>query len=140
MSKPTPYEKLYAWHTNALRGVLADEPLEYNEEPECGWFQRRLVKDGPWVPARIWMYQPVDPDTGDLVGDEVFQCEVNGRHADPYTEFFGLSGHPISEAHFNYLTAAIAWSAEYAPDEPRANPYRPVDWLKVPPPTFTKEA
>ena len=137
MSKPTPHAALYAWHTNALLGVLAEEPQAFNEDPECGWFKRRLVKGGPFVPARIWMYQPTD-ESGDLIGDEVMQCEVNGQFADPHAQWSWLCGEPITEQEFNYLTAALKWSAENAPNEPMANPRQPIDWLKVPTPPFER--
>lgn len=121
-----------------LLGVLADEPQAFTDEPHCGWFKRRLVKGGPFVPARIWTYQPTD-DEGDLVGDEVMQCEVNGAYADPVEAWSWICGNPITEADFNYLTAALKWSAEHAPDEPMANVKQKIDWLKVPTPTFEKE-
>lgn len=138
MSRPTPKETLLAWHANALLGVYGEPTTEFNENPECGWFKRRLVKDGPFVPARIWLYQPTD-ENGDLVGDEVMQCEVNGKYADPETQWSWLCGNPITEAEFNYLTASLAWSAEHAPDEPMANVSQKIDWLKVPTPTFQKD-
>ena len=137
VSKPTLHAVLYAWHSNALRGALADD-MPTTEEPQCGWFKRRLVRGGPFVPARIWMYQPVDPETGDLVGDEVLQCEIGGRFADPEVQFPWLARHPISEQEFNYLTALADWTAENAPKEPIANPGQPIDWLTVPTPTFER--
>jgi hypothetical protein len=138
MSRPTPREELYRWHSNAMLGVLGDDP-PITDDPQCGWFQRPLVKGGVMVPARIWMHQPVDEETGDLVGDETLQCEVDGRYADPNAQWTWLAGAPISEAEFNYLTAKRQWSEDYAPHEPYANPRQPVDWLAVPTPSFTKE-
>jgi hypothetical protein len=138
MTRPTPEAELYRWHRNALLGVLADEPATFNEDPECGWFKRRLVKGGPWVPAKIWMVQPVD-EAGDLVADETLQAEVNGTWADPETVWSWICGNPITEQEFNYLTATLQWSADHAPDEPMANVYQKIDWLKVPTPTFEKK-
>lgn len=138
MSKPTPLATLYAWHTNALKGDLADDFHHIGEEPQCGWFKRSLVKGGPLVPARIWMYQPTD-ESGDLIGDETLQCEVDGKFADPEQQWSWLCGNPISEAAFKHLTALRQWSDQHAPDEPYANPRKPIDWLKVPTPQFGKE-
>ena len=139
MSKPTPHAALYAWHTEAMKGVFGEFDIHIGEEPQCGWFKRKLVKGGPFVPARVWMYQPVD-DEGDLCGDEVLQCEVDGKFADPEEAWSWLCGNPISEAEFKHLTALRQWSEEHAPTEPYANPRQPVDWQKVPTPTFvTKE-
>jgi hypothetical protein len=138
MSQPTPRAALYAWHTNAMLGILADEPQAFNEDPECGWFKRSMVKGGPFVPARIWMEQPVD-EAGDLIGDEVLRCEVHGKPRDPHEEWSWLCGNPISKQDFDYLTATMAWAKDNAPDEPMANPYQKIDWQKVPVPTFGKK-
>lgn len=126
-------QDLLMWHRNALAGFDFDDDV-HPEEPRCGFFKRKLVKNGPWVPARLWLYQPIED--GCLVGDSVWQCEVNGKMADAEREWSWLNGNPISEAEYNYLVAAIDWTTQHAPDEPRANPYQPVDWLSVPLPTF----
>lgn len=131
--QPTPHATAYAWHTAALAG---DEPVT-TDEPQAGWFKRRLVKGGPFVPARIWLEQPVDLGSGELIDDERLLCEVNGAMDDAAEQWPWLCGNPISRAEFDYLTASLAWSAQHAPDEPRANPRQPIDWLKVPAPTFT---
>lgn len=136
MRKPTPHEELYAWHANALLGVFGEELGLHGEEPECGWFKRRLVKGGVEVPARIWMYQPINEE-GELVADEVLQCEVDGQYADPYEAWSWLCGNPITEAEFNYMMARKDYAVHHAPHEPAANPREKVDWLRgVPTPTF----
>ena len=131
--QPTPLALAYAWHTAALAG---HEPVT-SDEPQCGYFKRRLVKGGPMVPCRIWLDQPVDLGTGELIDDEQLLCEVNGAWADATEQWSWICGQPITRAEFDYLTASLAWSAKHAPDEPRANPRQPIDWLKVPAPTFT---
>ena len=136
MSLPTPHAALYAWHTQALEDLSLHLDLEVTDEVHCGWFKMRMVKGGPFVPTRIWMYQPVED--GELVGDEVLQCEINGKYADPIDKWSWICSHPITEAEFNYLTATLAWTAENAPNEPMANPRDKVDWLKAPVPQFNK--
>lgn len=136
MTLPTPHAELYRWHTRALEDVdLHFVPEAHPDEVQCGWFKRKLVKGGPFVPARIWMFQPVED--GQLVGDETFQCEVNGSFADAEDQWQWLCRSPITEAEFDYLTAALAWAADNAPDEPMANPREAVDWGRVPTPTFS---
>lgn len=126
---------MLVWHRNALLGILADDfKVDHAEDPQCGWFKRKLVKNGPWVPAKIWLYQKIED--GCLVGDSQFQCEVGGKYADAEREWSWLNGNPITEAEYNYLVASCEWSRDYAPDEPMANPRQPVDWLTVPTPTF----
>lgn len=133
---PTPRAALYAWHTNAMLGILGDDHPHIGEEPQCGWFKRRLVKGGVYVPARIWLYQPTDPETGELVADELLQCEVDGRYADPHREWSWLCGKPITEAEFKYLTALRTYADGHAQSEPYASPNQPVNWLAVPTPAF----
>jgi hypothetical protein len=126
---------MLAWHRNAMLGILGDDfDVNHPEDPQCGWFKRKLVKHGPWVPAKIWLCQVIED--GCLVNDSKFQAEVNGKYADAEREWSWLCGNPITEAEFNYLTAACQWSRDYAPDEPMANPKEKVDWLRVPVPTF----
>jgi hypothetical protein len=124
---------LLAWHRNALLGVLGDDVAQV-DEPQVGWFKRKLVRHGPWVPVRIWLYQPIED--GCLVRDAKLQAEVSGKMASAEQEWSYVMSHPITEAEYNYLVAAISWTEENAPDEPRANPREAIDWLRVPLPTF----
>jgi hypothetical protein len=123
----------YAWHAAALRG---DEVERHPEEPNAGWFKRRLVRGGPYVPARIWLTVDID-DFGELTADEVFYCEVNGNAADPYDEWPALCANPIPQHVFDYMESLRRWAAWHAPNEPQANPRKPIDWLTVKPPVFT---
>lgn len=129
---PTQRASAYAWHSQALADIRDGLQISANNDPECGWYQRRLVKAGPLVPARIWLYSEVDPETGELAGDELLQCEVAGEYRDPDEQWSWLCGNPISEAEFNYMTAVREHVAVHSPDEPLANPRQAVDWLKVP--------
>ena len=133
--RPTPASIAYAWHRNAMKGVLADD-FASNDEPQCGFFKRRLVKGGPFVPARIWLDQWIDEDTGELMADEVLLCEVNGEFGDPHEQWTWLCAMPISEAEFNYLEAVRRHVGWHEPEQPQANPRQPIDWLKVNPPQF----
>lgn len=100
--QPTPYAALYAWHRAALRG---ERPGVQEGEPQCGWFRRRMVRGGPWVGARIWCRQIIDPETGELTEDETLHCEVAGQRRDPVDEFMWLANNPISEATFLEMEA-----------------------------------
>lgn len=128
MRRPTASADAYAWHTAALAG---EEPVT-DETPRCGWFKRRLVKGGPWVAAKIWMDQPIDPDTGELCGDETLQCEVAGRWADPEDAWTWLCANPITEQEFRYLTALAEHCARHEPSHPSANPRQAIDHLQTP--------
>lgn len=128
MRRPTPRDELYRWHTEALAGL---EPV-ITDVPQCGWYKRKLVKGGVFVPARIWMVQPVDGETGELVGDELLQAEVNGAFADPHDCWSWICANPITEAEFHYLTARIAHAVRHEPDDAFADPRKPIDLNKTP--------
>lgn len=121
----------YAWHRKALAGL----GHAYLEEPQAGWFKTKLVKHGPWVPARIWLTSFTD-EHGDLIEDEAFWCEVNGSPRDAYWEWHYLCRYPISEDEFHYMLAVQKWAEVNAPSEPEANPRQAVDWMTVRPPSI----
>lgn len=98
--RPTPTAELYAWH----RAALADPKTPRHDGlPECGWFKTRLVKDGPWVPAKIWVERDIDPVTGELTAPEEYRAEVDGMSRDPAKIWTFLK--PISRAEFDELAA-----------------------------------
>jgi hypothetical protein len=118
MRQPTRLSEAYAWHSSAMAG----EHPPVTHDPQCGWFRRKLVKGGPWVPARIWLEQEIDPETGELVRDETMMAEVNGEPADPDDAWTWLCSEPISEEQFNYMEAAAAHARLHAPLSPEARP------------------
>lgn len=132
---PTPLAVSLAWWREAL-AMPVYERVGIPDQPHAGFFQRRLVKGGPFVPARIWLHQDIGPD-GELLDDEALRCEINGEPADADEAWSYLCSAPISEAEFDYMTERGRWAAWYAPHEPAANPRRTIDWLTLPAPTFT---
>lgn len=128
MRQPTPREKLYEWHARAMAGL---SPV-IDQTPQCGFFKRKLVKGGVFVPARIWMVQLVDEETGELTSDEFLQAEVNGQKADPDDCWSWVCGNPISEAEFHYLTARIDHAVRHEPEDPFADARKPVDLNMTP--------
>lgn len=103
MRCPTTLDEAYAWHRAALAG---DNPPIHGDDPKCGWFRRKMVKDGGWVPARIWLYQDIDQSTGLLADDERLLCEVDGKSVDVFDQWTWLAGNPISERDYRDLDAA----------------------------------
>lgn len=133
---PIPEEVALAWWREAV------ETPEYErrrtpiaDDPQCGFFKRKLVRGGVYVPARIWLDQDID-EAGELLGVEL-RAEVNGDPVDPLDAWSYLAGNPITEAEFNYLKARGDWSAFYAPHEAAARPRQPIDWQTKPAPVFT---
>lgn len=129
MRKPTPNDELYAW----WRGALSDPNSIITHEPQPGYYKRKLVKGGVFVPARIWMFQEIDEETGELLSDELLQCEVNGTYADPEDAWSWICANPIREQEFHYLTARIEHAVRHEPDDAFADPRKAIDLNAVPP-------
>ncbi len=97
-----PTATAYDWHARALAG----EPVQITHEPQAGWFLR---KDAPGVltPCKIWLEQPVDEQTGELMGDEVHLCECGGVPCDATEAWVWLAKRPISKDEYLSRMAAL---------------------------------
>lgn len=98
MRQPSPAAQLYAWHRAAISG---DAPPIHDGLPECGWYRRRMVKGGPWVPVRIFVRREVDTETGELLGPEILVADVDGKLDDPVRHWTYLT--PITKAEYDAL-------------------------------------
>jgi hypothetical protein len=103
--------------------------------PQCGFYQTKFVRGGPWVPARIWREPRQDPVTDEDTGMDTLRCDVNGKPKDPLEMFTRLSMHPLKQSEFNLMAAKIGWAVAYDPDSPLANPHQTIDLTKQPAPT-----
>jgi hypothetical protein len=130
MRIPTPIADQLAWYRDALSGF--GKIVGVMNRPQCGWFKRKLVHGGPFVPARIWLEQEIDPDTGELLADEIMLCEVDGRRCDPVDQWARLWTEAITMAEFNYMTATRNWAAWHSPSDPAANPLQRLNALTTP--------
>lgn len=128
MRRPTSADEAYSWYNLVMAGASP----AINQEAQCGFFKRRLVKGGPWVPARIWLDSDICQETGELMSDETLQCDVNGAWADADEQWPWLCANPISCAEFNYMTALAEHCARHEPDHPAANPRRAINDLETP--------
>lgn len=128
MRMPTPHRVLYHWHTIALAGL--SPPID--DTPQCGWYKRKLVRGGVFVPARIWMLQDICHATGELLSDEVMQCEINGSPADAHDAWSWICANPITEQEYRYLTARLSHAANYDPADPFATPRKAIDFNATP--------
>lgn len=114
--------------------------------PVEGYYATRLVRGGPRVPVRIWFGQAVvageeqDRSPGWFVeidgrtdrvefGDDGYRCRVP---LDVEKVWPHCAKEPITEAEYRYLVAHAGWAREHAPDHPKAQPRKPVDWLTTP--------
>lgn len=97
--QPSSMRQLYAWHRAALAG---EAPPRHDAMPECGWFKRRMIRGGPWVPARIYVDRETDPMTGELVRDERLCIEIEGLDGGDPTEHWTYLT-PISREEYLHL-------------------------------------
>lgn len=122
------------WWRASIAGF---HPPASPSDPQVGYFKRKLVRGGPWVPAAIFWAGPRDDD-GNLIGDEKLVCIVNGVARDPVDEWTYLLGQPITEEEYRYLCDLRAYAKAHDSAEPLAEPHKAIDRLTAPIPTFKK--
>lgn len=118
----------YAWWRRELHRPGQKIP----EAPQAGWYQRRLVKGGVWVPARIYRMPEVDFVTEQPTGRDVVLCDVGGERRDPLDEWSKLCTQPIKEETFKFLMAKADYAKKYSPTDPEASPTTPTNWDTCP--------
>ncbi|GGE24078.1 hypothetical protein GCM10011345_32570 [Gemmobacter megaterium] len=121
MRQPSPAAELYAWHRAAVAG---EAPPIHDGLPECGWFKRRLVKGGPWVPVRIFVRREIEMDTGELLGPEILVADVDGKLDDPARHWTYLT--PITRSDYE----ALLYRQSIVPG--MADSQKPLDLTKEP--------
>ena len=108
-----------------------------------GYWKLRLVRSGPFVPARIWLcdHEPFNEDnTLDRWPIPFPAGEVAGQWVDPREIWLRVIGdsviwkrvEPIDERVFKWMMKDMSWAKEYAPDDPIANPRRPANLSQLP--------
>ncbi len=104
------------------------EPINLLHGPVVGFYKRRFVRGGPWVPAKIWWDRgDIDPESGDQMSDDVLRCVVDGRYCDIDDQWNWIGGNPITEAEYNFMVADAAHARVHRPDDAKATPYEPID-------------
>lgn len=96
--QPTTWHTAHAWWRQALRDPRTPR---HDGEPQCGYYARRAVKNGPLLPVRVYLDQQIDPDTGELTADETIRAEELGASKDPVRLWTHLR--PISRARYDDL-------------------------------------
>jgi hypothetical protein len=108
MRKPTPLAEQLAWWRNA---VETGDRTVIGDQPQCGWFKaREKARSKTWLPARIWLEQPMDWETGELTAPERFVLqiaeEVWTRELEVAERWLFLR--PVSQEEWRWLTARLA--------------------------------
>ena len=114
----------YAWWRIAVEDPSTPR---FEDEPQAGFYRRRYVARGPWVPVEIRLVSVVDPETGELTEPERFEAVELGEARDPYRIWLRLR--PISEAAWRDLVerheTEAAFAATHAPLDLSRLPTRP---------------
>jgi hypothetical protein len=108
-------------------------------DPIPGYYRLKLIKGGPWVGARIVYGPPPDPIDGtELDRAPRWQAWLDGKmigaDRDPHRAgaFRIWPAHSIEKAEYEYLIANSQWAKANSPNDPAANPGRPIDLLTAP--------
>ena len=128
--QPTPILELYAYWHQGLKSTDGLKP--HPGDPQAGYYRRKLVKGGPWVPVAIWVVQETDED-GLLVDDERTVCLVDGKPADAEETWSYCCMNPIEEDAYKHRIKYGEWATEWHPTAPEANPRRAIDLNKADP-------
>lgn len=108
------------------------EPLRMND-PIPGHYLRRLVRNGPLVPVKIYYVDGDRDDDGELMSDQLLCCEVAGDRADPFLQWLYCAGHATTEEDYNYRMAILRHVQEHEPDAPERTPTVAVDLSRMKP-------
>ena len=100
------------------------------DHPEPGFFELRLVRGGPRVPAKIVL---VDGLWGAWInGDPCGDMSADPVAADGVLRIWH-AGRRISEQDYQHKLNVKAWAQTHAPDHPAANAERPITLASQPP-------
>jgi hypothetical protein len=101
-----------------------------------GFYETRLVKQGPPVAVRIAYAPPDDPITGEPLDRSYrVRCWIRGEEIEDAGRIhdMAMTARPIEEHRYRYLMAVAAWEVEHRPDLPAASPRQAVDLGRIKP-------
>lgn len=131
MTRKPNDDAAYQWWRDALSGLKP----QITDQPHPGFYRRKLVKGGPFVPVRVWMEGPRD-ESGELLDDEVMKCEVDGREVDAADQWLWICSYPIPEREYTYMIGLSKYAKKHDKREPLANPRKPINPLTFRLPEF----
>jgi hypothetical protein len=106
MRKPTSVDAQLAWWRLAIRSEAT-----MTEHIECGYFKKReRARSQTWLPVRITLHQPMDWETGELTGPEIYRLEVAGGLIQDQDRIWDewLRLRPVSLQEWRWLTARLS--------------------------------
>lgn len=102
------------------------------DTPAAGFYKIRMVRNGPFVPVRIWHGPSRDPVTGELLDrSHLWHAERRGRIIEIHHVWPWAGRFPIDEREYNYMLSLVTWADDHAPQAPEATPRQPVDFSKA---------
>ncbi len=109
--------KDYEFWRMALRG---GKQAVHELNPQCGFYKRRLVKDGEWLPIAFWRNK-----------DDHIVCCFEGKLVDPLEHWTFAAKYPVSEASYRHYIRNGHWPDNVS-QSPRSNmPSDPFEALKL---------
>ena len=99
------------------------------DRPEPGFFKMKLVKNGPWVPALIFLPCPIHEPYGGTHPDDwgthrdrsrQYRAIVAGEEADVLKVW--TWGKKIAQSEHDHLVQVMEWAIQHAPHAPEAMP------------------
>jgi hypothetical protein len=108
--------------------------------PECGFWLVKRGRNTPQVPARIFWcdHEPNEPtNILDRWPIPFLAAEIAGKPVD-LDEVWHRKGTPITEKEYLFLMAERAWLQKYQPNDPLANPDKPVRIADIPLPDWSR--
>jgi hypothetical protein len=111
------------------------EPREL-DKPRPGYWMLRVVKNGPLVPAAIFLrpyVEETDEPDASMERHPHYEAFIGGESV-PVEKVWHRKGEPITEREYLYQLSDQAWARQYAPDEPKAQSQTPINHLTVKPP------
>ena len=103
------------------RAALRSERQPVQEtNPQCGFYKRRLAKEGAWLPIAFWRNK-----------DDQIVCCFEGKLVDPVLHWTFAAKYPVSEMVYRHYIRNGHWPDEVR-EAPRSNmPSDPFEALKL---------
>ncbi len=104
MRQPTPLNIQLDWWRRSLEG----EQMPIHEgQPQVGYYKARAWSRGPYIPARIWLEQEIDFDTGQLADDEIYRAEIGEKPWDAMEAWIWVAQKPVTIKEYQWLKAQL---------------------------------
>ena len=112
MRTPTDPDAAYEYWRRRLAGL---RPAVDLNSPQIGWYKRRMVAGGVFVPVEIRIIQVIDQETGELFEDERLQAIVDGEISrDLQKTWEYCCTHAISREEYDFMCRDAEWCRQHA--------------------------